>query len=126
MVLPSLCRNPNSTSERAWRSLDVKRVLSFCLDHTKDIRKSEALFVLFGGPSEGKRASVSSLSWWRRTATFEAYKAVGRDPPEGVTAHSTSAVFEVILSFESICRAAAWSSTNTLMRHYKIDQAASF
>lgn len=32
LVLPTLCLNPSSAKERAWHSLDVKRVLSFYLD----------------------------------------------------------------------------------------------
>lgn len=130
LILPTLCPNPRSSKERLWHSLDVKRALSFYLDHSKEYRKSEALFVLFGGLSKGKRASVSSLSRWLKLAIIEAYRAVGKEPLGGITAHSTrgaatTAAFEGVHSMESVCRAVTWASADTFIRHYKIDQAAS-
>lgn len=130
VVLPTLCPNPQSSKERAWHSLDAKRALSFYLDQTREFKKSDALFVLFGGLSRGKKASTASLSWWLRASIVVSYKALGKDPPTGVTAHSTrgaatSAVFEGGISLESICKAAAWASPNTFIWHYKIYQAAS-
>lgn len=55
LVLPTLCPNPNSPKEWAWHSLDVRRVLSFYIDHTREFRKSEVLFVLFGSPSGARK-----------------------------------------------------------------------
>lgn len=81
VVLPTLCLNPLSSKERVWHSLDVKRALSFYLDRMKEFRKSDAIFILFEGPSRGKKASKGSLSQWLRASILEAYKALGRDPP---------------------------------------------
>lgn len=52
--------------------------------HTKNIRKSD---VLFAGPKAGERASTSS--WWLRMAIAEAFWALGKDPWQSITAHST-------------------------------------
>lgn len=73
LILPILCPKPSSSKERAWRSLNVKRFLSFYFDCTREFRTSESLFVLFGGLSRGKRASVASLSHWLSLAIAEAY-----------------------------------------------------
>lgn len=55
LILPTLCPNPKSSRERDWHSLDVKQALSFYLDQSKEFRKSEALFVLFEGPSGARK-----------------------------------------------------------------------
>lgn len=130
LILPTLCPNPKTDEEKAWHSLDVKRALSLYLSRSREYRKSEALFILYGGPSKGRKASVPSISRWLKVTIVEAYKAVGKDPPGGITAHSTrgaatSTVFEGFHSLEAICRAATWASADTFIRHYKIDQAAS-
>lgn len=124
LILPTLCPKPNPSNECAWHYLDIKRVLSFYTDGTRDFRRSEALFLLFGCPSRSKKASVSSLSCWLRLAIVEAYKAVGN--PVGVMAYSTrgaatSAVFDGAASLESICRVATWVSLNTFICHYRIE-----
>lgn len=70
--------------------------------------------------------SSSAISAAIRSCIREAYAALGLTPPVGIVAHSTrsvatSAAFANHASAEEICRAAAWSSLSTFIRHYKIN-----
>lgn len=61
-----------------------------------------------------------------RSCIKEAYVSYGLPPPKGITAHSTrsaamSAAFSNRASLEEICKAAAWFSLSTFVRHYKIN-----
>lgn len=81
LVLPSFCPNP----VHLWHTLDVCRVLRFYIDCTQEFRKTDSLFVSFRGASKGKRAA---LSCWLREAIVLAYKAMGKEAPQGILAHS--------------------------------------
>lgn len=90
----------------------------------KGFQKIRALFVLFGGPSQGKRASVSILSCWLKLAIFEVSKAMGKDLPPGSDSSlhyrgCTFAVFEGAASLES-----TWASPNTVIHQRYSDSEA--
>lgn len=130
LVLPSFCPRPEHPREKAWHSLDVRRALRFYTERSRSFRKTEALFVNFGGGRQGQKASAGTLARWLRSCIEMAYQAKGEEPPEGITAHSlrsaaTSAAFDGCSSMAEICRAATWSSVHTFARHYRVDVSAS-
>lgn len=83
LVLPSFCTNLVHPKEKAWHMLDVRRALCFYTERTRDTRKTDSLFVKFGGSEAKERAR------WLRLAIADAYKALRKEPPQGITAHST-------------------------------------
>ncbi|XP_072003573.1 uncharacterized protein [Engystomops pustulosus] len=126
--LPSFCSNPSTDREREFNKLDVKRAIELYLDRTKDWRKSDSLFVLFGGKNRGQKASAVVIARWIRQAISSAYVAAGQPIPEGLKAHSTRAVSSSWAEFREvsvnqICQAATWSSPHTFYRHYRLDVA---
>ena len=109
--------------------LDVKRVLLYYLEITNPFRRSDSLFVLFGGNKRGQQASRGTLARWLKLAIREAYLQSGLTPPEGIRAHSTRALAtswaeRAGATPEQICRAATWSSFHTFVRHYRLDLAS--
>lgn len=129
LSLPSFCPNPNHPKEQAWHNLDVRRALRFYTERTREFRLTETLFVKFQGNRKGGRVSTPTLSRWLKMGIEAAYRAIGLEPPVGITAHSirgaaASAAFEGVCSMGDICRAATWSSPNTFTKHYHIDTTA--
>ncbi|XP_068091050.1 uncharacterized protein [Hyperolius riggenbachi] len=130
IFLPSFCNNPTNEKEKKLHCLDVRRTVLGYLDRSKQWRKSDALFVLFGGRFKGKQASKSTIARWIRQTIALAYSQQGKLLPSSIKAHSTRAVSaswaeKAGASIEQICRAATWSSQNTFVRHYRLDIAAS-
>lgn len=129
IVLPSFCPDPKNSRERELHCLDVRRALSFYLERTKVIRKTESLFVSFQQSSIGKQVSTSTLSRWIRDCIILAYQTSGVEPPPGICAHSlrsaaTSAAYSAFPSLETVCKAATWSSVHTFTKHYRVDKRA--
>lgn len=117
IIIPSFCPDPKTSREREWHYLDVRRALSFYIDRTKDLRKTDSLFVSFKTSSLGKLVSTSTLSRWIRECITLAYQGSGVEPPKGITAHSlcsasTSAAYRSLPSLETICRAATELSSH--------------
>lgn len=130
IVLPSFCPDPKTPKEKVFHCLDVRRALSFYLDRTKEVRKTESLFVSFRNSSMGKPVSTSTLSRWIRECIALAYKSSGVEVPLGICAHSlrsasTSVAYRYFPSLETVCRAATWSSVHTFTKHYRVDKRAS-
>ena len=66
------------------------------------------------------------ISRWIVSTIGLAYQLQGKDPPEGLRAHSTRAMVTstALLSgvdIPEICKAATWSTTSTFITHYRLD-----
>ncbi|KAL0173947.1 hypothetical protein M9458_029915, partial [Cirrhinus mrigala] len=119
-ALPSQEDDPNLTL------LCPVCALCIYLEHTQPFRRSEQLFVCYGGQQKRKAVSKQRISHWLvdaiRTA-YQAYQARGLPCPLGVRAHSTrgvaaSAALANGASLTDICRAAVWATPNTFARFY--------
>ncbi|KAI2643946.1 ORF V: Enzymatic polyprotein [Labeo rohita] len=88
------------------------RALRIYLERTQPFRRSEQLFVCYGGQQKGKAVSKQRISHWLVDAIRVAYQARGLPCPLEVRAHSTrgvaaSAALANGASLTDICRAAA-------------------
>ncbi|XP_062815884.1 uncharacterized protein LOC134293149 [Anolis carolinensis] len=127
IVLPAFFPNPSSPLERRMHLLDVRRALLFYRDRTKDIRKTQRLFVAHAPDKLGNPISSQRLSHWIAQAIELAYELAKRPPPPSVRPRSTrglstSTAFLRGISLDSICKAAIWSNPLTFVSHYRMDQ----
>ncbi|XP_073451221.1 uncharacterized protein [Aquarana catesbeiana] len=126
IVLPSFCPNPSKEQEVKFHSLDVRRCVLHYLEATKDIRKTDSLFILISGARKGQKATRRTIARWLKEAIEQAYRLGGMQVPEGIRAHSTRAMAasqaeRAGATPEQICKAATWSSFATFVRHYRVD-----
>ncbi|KAI2644612.1 hypothetical protein H4Q32_030720 [Labeo rohita] len=102
------------------------RALRIYLDRTQPFRRSEQLFVCYGGQQKGKAVlKKQRISHWLVDAIRMAYEARGLPCPLGIRAHSTrgvaaSAALANGASLTDICRAAGWATPNTFARFYNL------
>ncbi|KAI2647955.1 Transposon Ty3-G Gag-Pol polyprotein [Labeo rohita] len=87
------------------------RALRIYLERTQPFRRSEQLFVCYGGQQKGKAVSKQRISHWLVDGIRMAYEARGLPCPLGIRAHSTrgvaaSAALANGASLTDICRAA--------------------
>ncbi|KAK0134652.1 Neuronal acetylcholine receptor subunit alpha-10 [Merluccius polli] len=68
------------------------RALRVYVSLTTSMRRSEQLFLCYGGPKKGCALSKQRLSHWVVDAITQAYRHSGRPLPSGVRCHSTRAV----------------------------------
>ncbi|KAL0173927.1 hypothetical protein M9458_029895, partial [Cirrhinus mrigala] len=85
--------------------------LRIYMERTQPFRRSEQLFVCYGGQQKGKAVSKQRISHWLVDTIRTAYQARGLPYPLGVRAHSTrgiaaSAALANGASLTNICRAA--------------------
>ena len=85
------------------------------------IRRSDQLFLYYGGPRRGCALSKQRLSHWVVDAIIHAYKGGGYPPPSGVRCHSTRAVSTSWVALQGmglgdICNAASWTSLSPVGR----------
>lgn len=130
LSLPSFCPHPRHRLEKEWHSLGVRRALKIFLARTKDIRRSDRLFINISPPNRGGQMSTTSIGTTLRSCIQEAYKASKLVPPEGITSHSTrsvatSAAWANRALVEDVCKAATWSSISTFIRHYRLNAYSS-
>ncbi|KAI2647369.1 Tyrosine recombinase slr0733 [Labeo rohita] len=95
------------------------------VDRTRSFRRSEQLFVCFGGQQKGNAVSKQRLAHWVVDAISLAYESQGEPCPLGVRAHSTRSVTSSYAlahgaSLADICRAAGWATPNTFARFYNL------
>lgn len=119
--LPSFCTKPKHTKEKLWHTLDVRRALKTFIIRTESIRNTDCLFINIS-PNLGKRMSKATLSRTLKLCIIEAYRALKKDIPSGITVYSirstsTNAVLINRASVEEICRAATWYPVSTFVRH---------
>ena len=125
--LPSFYHIHNTTVvERNFHNMCPVRALKFYIDRTKELRKSDQLFVLHSPPKRGFPASKSTISRWIVDLIRHAYAVLGKSFPSVPHAHQTRAVATSWADFakcniQEITRAAMWSSSSTFVKHYKID-----
>ena len=104
------------------------RALRAYITSTTSIRRSEQLFVCYGGPKKGCALSKQRLSHWIVDVITQAYKHSGRPLPSGVRCHSTRAVSTSWAALRGvplgdICDAASWASPTTFSRFYWVNVA---
>ncbi|KAI2648848.1 ORF V: Enzymatic polyprotein [Labeo rohita] len=101
------------------------RALRIYMERTQPFRRSEQLFVCYGGQQKGRAVSKQRISHWLVNAIRTAYLVRGLPCPLEVRAHSTrgiaaSAALANGASLTDICRAAGWATPNTFARFYNL------
>ena len=104
------------------------RALRRYIKVTAKIRKSDALFLCYGGQKRGLALSKQRLAHWIVEAILQAYKWKGRPAPQ-VKCHSTRGVstsWAVLkgVPLTDICKSASWASSCTFARFYRVNVAA--
>ncbi|KAK0147854.1 hypothetical protein N1851_012468 [Merluccius polli] len=104
------------------------RALRVYVSLTTSMRRSEQLFLCYGGPKKGRALSKQRLSHWVVDAITQAYRHSGRPLPSGVRCHSTRAVATSWAALrgvplQDICDAASWASPTTFSRFYRVNVA---
>ena len=127
--LPTFFQNPSTPAERTLQSLDVRRVLKFYLDKTKNIRQSDQLFINYGPVRTGLATSKQSISRWIVSCILLCYHKVGKSLSSRPRAHSTRgrAATTALLRnvpIPEICKAATWRSVHTLTSLYCLNSDA--
>ncbi|KAI2643782.1 ORF V: Enzymatic polyprotein [Labeo rohita] len=112
---------PPEEADPASALLCPVRALRIYVDHTWHFRRTEQLFVCFGGQQKGNAVSKQRLAHWVVDAISLSYQNQGEPCPLGVRAHSTRSVASSYAlahgaSLADICRAAGWATPNTFAR----------
>ncbi|KAI2657747.1 ORF V: Enzymatic polyprotein [Labeo rohita] len=116
---------PLEEADPASALLCPVRALRIYVDHTRHFRRTEQLFVCFGGQQKGNAVSKQRLAHWVVDAISLSYQNQGEPCPLGVRAHSTRSVASSYAlahgaSLADICRAAGWATPNTFARFYNL------
>ena len=122
----SLSALPASDGEDSDSLLCPVRALRAYITRSAAFRRSEQLFVSFGGRTKGLAASKHSLSRWIVDAIAAAYASKHLQCPMGIRAHSTrgmasSWAWSGGISIHDICMAAGWASPSTFVRFYNLE-----
>lgn len=104
------------------------RALEAYVAATAGMRRSDQLFLCYGGPKVGCPLSKQRLSHWLVDVICHAYSAGGCALPVGVKAHSTRSVSTSWAAMrgvplDTICAAASWASPSTFTRFYNVNVA---
>lgn len=105
------------------------RALEAYIAATAGMRRSDQLFLCYGGPKMGCPLSKQRLSHWIVDVICHAYSVSGRSLSDGVRAHSTRSVSTSWAAMrgvplDAICAAASWASPSTFTRFYNVNVAA--
>ncbi|KAI2661177.1 Tyrosine recombinase slr0733 [Labeo rohita] len=116
---------PLEEADPASALLCPVRALRIYVDRTRHFRRTEQLFVCFGGQQKGNAVSKQRLAHWVVDAISLSYQNQGEPCPLGVRAHSTRSVASSYAlahgaSLADICRAAGWATPNTFARFYNL------
>ncbi|KAL0151728.1 hypothetical protein M9458_052954 [Cirrhinus mrigala] len=116
---------PSEEADLALGLLCPLRALHIYVDRTRSFRRSEQLFVCFGGQQKGNAVSKKRLAHWVVDAITLAYQCQGEPCPLRVRARSTRSVASSWAlahgaSLADICRAAGWATPNTFARFYNL------
>ncbi len=103
------------------------RALKQYIEVSAGFRKSDALFVCYGGHRKGCALSKQRLSHWVVDTISHAYRLKGLQIPP-VKCHSTRSVSTLWAALkgvplDDICAAAAWASSCTFARFYRVNVA---
>ncbi|XP_064409347.1 uncharacterized protein LOC135354804 [Latimeria chalumnae] len=130
IFLPVLFPGPHSCDgDEHLHRLNVKRFLQIYLDQTKDIRKSDQIFVSYGQGQLGLLLSKQRMSKRICECIQLCYDLEGIQLEGHLRAHSTRGVSASVANLQSvpvseICQAATWSSVHTFCKHYCLDIAS--
>ncbi|KAI2660631.1 ORF V: Enzymatic polyprotein [Labeo rohita] len=102
---------PSSEGDQELSLLCPVRALRMYVERSAPFRKSDQLFVCFGGRNKGQPVTKQRLSRWIVDAISLAYSSLGLECPVGVHAHSTRGVasswaWSSGVSMAEICAAA--------------------
>ncbi|KAI2651906.1 ORF V: Enzymatic polyprotein [Labeo rohita] len=116
---------PLEEADPASALLCPVRALRIYVDRTRHFRRTEQLFVCFGGQQKGNAVSKQRLAHWVVDAISLSYQNQEEPCPLGVRAHSTRSVASSYAlahgaSLADICRAAGWATPNTFARFYNL------
>ena len=105
------------------------RALRHYIQATEEFRRSDSLFVCYGGHRKGHALSKQRLSKWVVMVIEEAYKSRGLPLPHGIRCHSTRSVSTSWAALRGvplseICAAAMWTAPCTFARFYNVNVAA--
>ena len=105
------------------------RALRLYVQATQGFRRSEQLFVCYGGKNRGCALSKQRLSHWVVDTIKKAYEVADIPLPSGVTCHSTRGISTSWAAMEGVsltdvCAAACWSTPSTFARFYRLDVAS--
>ncbi|CAM4555573.1 unnamed protein product [Leuciscus chuanchicus] len=119
----SLSALPASDSDDSDNLLCPVRALRVYITRSAAFRRSEQLFVSFGGRTKGLAASKQSLSRWIVDSIAAAYASKHLQCPMGIRAHSTrgmasSWAWSSWISIHDICMAAGWASPSTFVLNF--------
>ncbi|XP_073672374.1 pyruvate dehydrogenase protein X component, mitochondrial-like [Paramisgurnus dabryanus] len=123
VILETFCPPPFTTpKQELYHRLCPVRALQTYVHRTSQWRKSEQLFVCFGGRNRGAVATRQSISHWVRDAIALAFEACCQVSPAGLRAHSTKGVASSTAlvkgaSLQSVCDAAGWLRLSPAARH---------
>ena len=125
----SLSALPTHGSEADSNLLCPVRALRNYISRSAAFRRSDQLFVSFGGRTKGLAASKQTLSRWIVDAIATAYASKDLQCPLGIRAHSTRGVasswaWSSGISIYDICTAAGWASPSTFVRFYNLEVPA--
>ncbi|KAM4531977.1 uncharacterized protein V3H82_025840 [Fundulus diaphanus] len=117
---------PQSGATEGSELLCPVRALEAYISATASLRRSDQLFLCYGGPRLGYPLSKQRLSHWIVSAICHAYAVGRRSLPVRVRAHSTrsvSASWAALrgVPLEAICAAASWASPTTFTRFYNVN-----
>ena len=122
---------PPFTSEEEERAHFVcpVRALRLYIQATQDFRRSEQLFICYGGKTKGCALSKQRLSHWVVDTIKKAYQVAGKPVPSDIICHSTRGVATSWaamrgVSLADICAAASWTAPCTFSRFYRLDVAS--
>ncbi|KAL0194781.1 hypothetical protein M9458_008353, partial [Cirrhinus mrigala] len=116
---------PLEEADPASALLCPVRALRIYVDCPRHFRRTEQLFVCFGGQQKGNAVSKQRLAHWVAYAISLSYQNQGEPCPLGVCAHFTRSVASSYAlahgaSLADICRAAGWATPNTFARFYNL------
>ena len=105
------------------------RALRCYIRATAGFRRSDSLFVCYGGQRKGQALSKQRLSKWIVLVIEEAYRSRGLSLPVSVRGHSTRSVSTSWAALRGvplseICAAATWAAPCTFARYYSVNVAA--
>ncbi|KAK0136689.1 hypothetical protein N1851_027136 [Merluccius polli] len=120
---------PSQQATELSEQLCPVRALREYVGATALFRKSDQLFVCYGGCRKGQPLSKQRLSKWIVEVIVHAYTSQGLPAPSNVRCHSTRSVSTSWaalkgVSLQDICAAATWESSCTFARYYHINVAA--
>ena len=105
------------------------RALRHYIQATAGFRRSDSLFVCYGGHRRGQALSTQRLSRWIVETIVEAYRSKGLPLPLNIRGHSTRGVSTSWAALRGvplseICAAATWATPCTFARYYRVNVAA--